>query len=1639
MPDCIIASSHRFHDLLPFCNSLYYTEPQKWGCILPWEFPQSATKKVEEEFLRKYFSETEIHMQGGAQGEGAGFRFLKQAWYSIALWNYEHRIPAIATWWLESEENSSILEDPTMRDTLCNEEVKPETFFNSRDIQMYGTPLLACVVKQIQYRVKTKQTPPVEEAQIADKPRSASDSNMALGPTKTESVPVAPPPVGPNDRAIRESSYKKPPRAASTIVSANEVATPFPVYEDNSRSMQNFRHNDHQHSAWSAGYPNHQVQGRKRGGRLSNAGGGTRGASYDRPAQDYQHRFNPSMLPPNSALPDGSASFGVAAPGPAIYPNQVTPTYPNIGPPIPGVLQAPAFDTFGSRTPVQHARRPNFPSGEHHAQSSATLGMFVGGSTNRGHLAHRSDMERLPSEMSANSGFNNISVMSGDVRRSSFSSRGAGGLRGSNQLRGGKRGGGRGRDFSQQSPSVFEEGPYARKVSHEHYQKSNPNYSKRRGSAYQENTWRSGSEHPQVENTLPQRVLSGPNEYPGYQGFPGVAGSHLLPPFTFPQNQAGERQNQPGHRQAPARLGRHQHLVPDYDVDERFIGSHATHVNELVVFNIPILLTEDEVARDFSRTCDVEVVRVHFGKDVNGPEDVAKLAFVQLPDHNVARRVLDLREVYLYEKPLAVLVPRKWHSQPSMPLMPAQHVHQLNASGGSFVPSGQFHPDSYGYPRDSAPPPQFGLASMVTNSQTHPSGIPRPGFVSVPPSTPYSAVKGEPGLSTVLSSNATPANSEPNTPRKKKNKKKKAVPPPATIIEHDSGAPMDSTNTATPNATPSKIKYKKESPQDRAASNDLVVAEETTSSKTVPAAEELKVANGGETTKDSQEPSDHSVRTSKITAEAKHSGGSSHIDEHKSETTPTVSLRSQAPKDFSNQADVALDSKQSQFIATYNEPDTQHLSSPVSEKDRPAIVDRVSDSDHVDESFHTASASPLTDKQSQTKAVPTNGATSPNTVRTKKSTRLSDKRSASSQVKKIANETDEHVQDADVEKAMRHDSTSVLEVSPTKTNSVDPQGTPTTPLPISIEAPTPPKKKSTKTLSDSKPPRSASNRSVSESSSTQQTPFSVEASKSHDGPAQRAKSLSLEENVSLAQNEKGAEADRPQTLGAQDAASATSIPPTPMTAYHTAPTTPAPLETSASKEAAEKSSSQAKTPVKKGPSQTESFSMFGKKQQKQKKTGKGKGTLKVKPPELVNASNLSSGNTSQSMSSTATSRPAGASTSNKKPALTVKTETGSSAPNTNTNPSKPDSTSGEIVCSEEAVTATSGQESPSKGGLRNLLGGFFSRVKSPIGSGQKPSLEDISTEDGLMESKAPAAISQAQTMFNLDHLVQQRTFDDERSHGDKSVFTTDINTDFNDANDPDISGISVTGLGILASSSTDLKETPKKSGKEKNNNNKSPQRDKNQREGSPEANEDEDKSESISAQTDAASGSFDLQSDNGSDKSSTTMGRHTPPVSPAAMTPSTRRRFEQRMNEEHILSPRAPLNKNKKKPHSRATSSATASSAQETPATTTTGPSAIERGQQKRVRQVFRMSGSDDSGDSQDTATPPVQYILSNILDDEGNTQQVLLTLKRIIRLSNNGGRLNLYGLDNGSDDDVALAVAGMDTVKDDEAKDRDD
>ncbi|KAH9845877.1 hypothetical protein Tdes44962_MAKER00087 [Teratosphaeria destructans] len=144
----VIASSDRYADIAPYMGRIYNADPQKWGSILPWEFPQDSSKRSEEYFLRAAFGDFECHIQG--------FRFLKQVWYSIAKWNFEIRVPAIAEQWMDH--NKDIWTDPTLVEFVLKPSAELRTFsFAAEDVGTYGEKLLGWAVKHIQYLVQLKQ------------------------------------------------------------------------------------------------------------------------------------------------------------------------------------------------------------------------------------------------------------------------------------------------------------------------------------------------------------------------------------------------------------------------------------------------------------------------------------------------------------------------------------------------------------------------------------------------------------------------------------------------------------------------------------------------------------------------------------------------------------------------------------------------------------------------------------------------------------------------------------------------------------------------------------------------------------------------------------------------------------------------------------------------------------------------------------------------------------------------------------------------------------------------------------------------------------------------------------------------------------------------------------------------------------------------------------------------------------------------------------------------------------------------------------------------------------------------------------------------------------------------------------------
>ncbi|KAK0912611.1 hypothetical protein LTR02_002762 [Friedmanniomyces endolithicus] len=148
----VIASSNRYDDLAPYCGRIYAVEPLKWRDIMPWDFPQSASKDDEEAFLRKFFTEREIYIQGGVP---SGYKFLKQVWYCIAMWNAQVKVPMIAEQWMREMGNTAA--DPAMTGYIMAEEAELKTFFMKHEIEKYGERLLGVAVKHIQYLVSTAE------------------------------------------------------------------------------------------------------------------------------------------------------------------------------------------------------------------------------------------------------------------------------------------------------------------------------------------------------------------------------------------------------------------------------------------------------------------------------------------------------------------------------------------------------------------------------------------------------------------------------------------------------------------------------------------------------------------------------------------------------------------------------------------------------------------------------------------------------------------------------------------------------------------------------------------------------------------------------------------------------------------------------------------------------------------------------------------------------------------------------------------------------------------------------------------------------------------------------------------------------------------------------------------------------------------------------------------------------------------------------------------------------------------------------------------------------------------------------------------------------------------------------------------
>jgi hypothetical protein len=1592
-PNCIIASSNRYADLRTYCDSTYETDKTKWGSILPWEFPQNATREVEEAFLRRFFTEVEIHMQGGAHGVGAGFRFLKQAWYSIALRNLYHGIPALADKWMN--ENVALLEDPAMRGHLCEPAVTPETFFRSQEIEQHTRKLLKFVVPVIQAKAKIKYEQPAESTSSLDSQRPTTDVTPVSEGGEAEVRPTS---------LVVPASVAYPAAATDRSIPITSATVPADPYAAPASTYQGTKHR--QSRDFTPGYSQHhqQIHGRKRDSQNS-SNSFSRPFGNGRRQSDNYHQFNPNLHPAQGGLSLGTPSFVAAIPGSMSSASCSTAFLPYGAPP------GQTYHAQGLQTSQHQVLGPYPPSSGSVSHDMFNSAAFPNTQRQRfpqpRHISNHSDNERFSNTRTRDTSFNDVSTTSGDARRISFGSRG-GALRG--QYRASRGRGGR-TSFGMSS----EERPQINQASGDFYSNSGQSHVKRHSSAYQGNSWRSSSEHPQVENAQPHRVFSGPDQYPSFQDFHGPTGTRLLPPFIFPHGPEVKHQSPSTlHRPLQTGMTHNPPTLGDFEVGRNYIGADAHHANQLVVFNIPVEATEFDVERAFAHACDVEVSRVKFpahqAKIPLGVSD--KVATVSFKNHQVARRVLDLREVSLYGRPLRVQVPNH-HIRDGLPDPGDQSIFAHRNQAPYGPPPQNFNPwNSSVLPPQDVKPWSSSVQPPPHNVQMRPSGSfiqsNESGYASYPPSTPFHSAKAEQALSVVQSANATPENSGPNTPKKPQSKKKKNKQKNktnlASAVEGESATALDKTTAL---ETPVKPPKQKRQAQPSSVNNDLPLAPRQVSpltslsaSKDVSGSEPLQSseksietgdgattasrllneaslkAQSPELEKDcsqkgptaakdalATEPTHVSTTvtipskaeptsSSKGSPTAEPTGDHSRVyqSEVGSDTTPKVSPRSQLPVQQSSES--SSNPVQASVSAWSEKQSLPPQSSPVSTRSiRPASVDRrLSDSDHVDESFHTASASPPNDKQTPAKDV---------TAHSERPIHLARLTST------------EPRPDTPVSPVSSQTGRSVAVVTP-KTS-------PKTEMLASVQNPTPPNNK-TSLGSDSKDDKSQTSMPQPDVGNALDVPKAVSATQKSDAcrdeippPApDTVVQCILPAIPSLEQAPTGGDITDSQPeekvtdTTKQGVKSSGSVPPAPAATDHDARKASAPLQSSAPAQSQENSSSKSKTAAKKGPPQTESLSMFGKKQKKQKKSTKGKGTLKGRPQDSGSVSGLSDGVSSRDLSGIATPLIAA-----------IDSTTAKKAASFNVNTSL-DNRANADSNSDESKSAVSRQESPGKGGILGRVGNFFSMTSSPSVSGHETMPQDAMPNGSLTYSKAPVAVAPISSNIEDDPVDNPSTASDlggKHEYG-KSSDTYDHT------------------LGTSG--------TRGAAAKKRKRNKKQKKQDVEQKGDSVSAateGDGEGEGELVSvagALEDTRSESHDPDYDNRSDDSSTTMGHPTPQASPKRLSEGKRKRVENRLasSEQHILTPPAPRNQHtKRKSYSRSSASSAAglSKQEATPPTTTItqAMSETEVEQQSAVLQLFRWTTSEEDEEGYQQTKPRV-LVMSRSGEAGGNNQLTL-------------------------------------------------
>ncbi|CAK1354106.1 unnamed protein product [Cercospora beticola] len=893
----VIASSSRFNDILPYCKILFEEEPKRWGGIMPHQFPQNASKEAEEEFLLTQFPASECQVQG--------FRFLKQVWYSIAINNRETRLPHVVNEWFEHK-SKEYVGNPDLEGWLLREEACATTFFEQKEIDVFGSEFLDWAVQGIQWRLRNPQafvatgTNTPEPALVSETSTPSKQSSLvevaSAGPVSSLTQPTNAPAQPSEVPAAQEKQTATVPAVPSTGLSATAAAfsstnTPAQASAAGFKPSGDAR----EHVANAKDFQSQTQRGSKRAPNGKRRGQGER--NMYQPASSFydprapQHAQQPL---PSRPMPAPSAQVGPMPPGPPTYIMPSNDMRHPFGP--------------GHPAPAPHMMGPHPPPGfEHHAQQPVHMGghgMFMQGPPPPQGFGYPPLSERNMNHGDARAfppqptygGFDQRPDQGrGKGRDSTASSGGRGATYGS--VRGRSRG--RGRNSISRSSADGDYSSGSRYPSHGFHDASSANNYQRAvdGSG----SWRS---HHQDENATPeQRSL---------EQF-----SHGPPRILTRRSSQAEATGGPSQYAAPvttgiaafhgqdgptATVGK----VTDSDMNEyhctkKAIGDKCIYAHKLIAFMIPPNVTDDQLRKCFTNFGPVERISPPL-KSHNQANTESAHRYITFETHHGARKCVKQRHIEIMPGVFRDVEVAKEHWDPE------HQRYQLRTHMG--VPVKEIAP---------APPSMHYVQKSAFNAPSSlPADLPQLDRSGVGPST---VSKEE------MSAEATPAASGADTPKGKKktgkrNKKK------ASELRGEAAGQAFEENAQKGRAGLSPI------PDDTSSNAETVVTVlETKHTTPAKRKDSLRPVAAGNTQDTSNAPAD------------KESSVDMGTTEDPNDTTVSRAIQATKVKDPLVKP-----------LTTEETPEGALGNQEVSAKNSDASSK--SEDEHVDDSFHTASATP---------------------------------------------------------------------------------------------------------------------------------------------------------------------------------------------------------------------------------------------------------------------------------------------------------------------------------------------------------------------------------------------------------------------------------------------------------------------------------------------------------------------------------------------------------------------------------------------------------------------------------------------------------------------------------------------------------